>query len=411
VNEQEIDGFTPAGVSGAADVKVVSGAGAVEAHDAYVYELTADPNSGGLSGGPIASTLNVTVADRLTRNGIPGAFVTVGDPATSSFKGNTNDFGQLTFAQAGLAGPVTVTASKPGYERGAFVSFDASEVTLFLMPLPPPVPPDPGPIPPGRRSGTISGVITFGTAVGLGSPTWDLVPEPRGPHEQKRALVFTTMSSPFSGVPYVSPGGTVDFVADGRVGWAFDIPARPAAQAVIAVAGLWNDSVDPDGDGPLPVGAFYPFAMGIARGVLVGAGEDVMNVSINVDIPLDAALRIDLADPPPIDALDAPDGPNQYLARAYIDLGGEGVIVLPHFEKHFAAGRTDTIMTAMPPLAGGIGDASYTLVTGAFTGNGGSPYSVRIERGLDADAIAQPIVIGDFLGVPRAVDKAAGALG
>jgi hypothetical protein len=411
VNEQEIDGFTPAGVSGAADVKVVGAAGTIEAHDAYVYELTADPNAGGLSGGPIASTLNVTVADRLTRNGIPDAFVTVGDPAVSSFKGHTNDFGQLTFGQAGLAGPVTVTASKPGYERGAFVDFDANEVTIFLMPLPPPVPPDPGPTPPGRRSGTISGVITFGTATGLGSPTWDLVPEPRSPHEQKRALVFTTVSTPFSGTPYVSSGGIIDYENDGRIGWGFDIPARPAAQAVIAVAGLWNDSIDPDGDGPAPVGTFYPFAMGVARGVLVGAGEDVENVSINIDLPLDAALRVQLADPPPLAEPGVPDGPDQYLARAFIDLGGEGVIVLPSFEKHFAPGRTDTIMTALPQLQGVIGDASYTLVTGAFTGNGGAPDSVRIERGLDADALAHTIVVGDFLGVPRAVDPAAGQLG
>jgi hypothetical protein len=278
--------------------------------------------------------------------------------------------------------------------------------------VPPPVPPDPGPIPPGRRSGTVSGVITFGGAVGLGSPTWDLVPEPRSPHEIKRTIVFTTLTTPFSGVPYISSGGIIDYEGnDGRIGWGFEIPARPAAQAVVAVSGLWNDSVDPDGDGPRPVGVLYPFAMGVARGVLVGADEDVQNVSINIDIPLDATLRIDLADPPLVAAVGTPDSPDTYLARAYIDLGGEGVIVMPNYEKIFAAGRTGTLMTALPPLAGDLGDASYTLFAGAYTGDGGAPYSVRVERGLDADAIRQPIVIGDFLGVPHALDPASGQMG
>lgn len=410
VNEQEISGFTPAGVGGMADVKVVGAAGLVLAHDAFTYELTANPSAGGLAGEPISNTLNVTVVDRLSRNGIEGAFVTVGDPATTSFKGITDAFGHITFAQAGLHGPVSVTASKVGYERGAFVSFDASEATIFLLPVPPPVPPDPGPFPPGRQSGIIRGAILFGDVTGLGEPTWDLVPEPRSPHEHKRALVFTTVSTPFSGSPGIQPGGIIDYQGDGRIAWEFEISARPAAQAVVAVAGLWNDSVDPDGPGPQPAGVFYPFAMGVARGVLVGPAQEVTNVTVIMDIPLDASLRIELANPPPIAAPGALDGPDRYVARAYIDLGGEGVIVLPNHSRTFAAGTTSTRMTAMPPLMSSIGDASYTLITGAFTGDGGAPFSVRVQRGIDELDLAQPIVIDGFLGVPRALDPAAGML-
>ena len=68
-------------------------ASSIFSDDAFTYELTGNPSSGGLGGGPIAATINVSVVDRLSRNGIDGAFVTVGDPATATYKGLTDDFG------------------------------------------------------------------------------------------------------------------------------------------------------------------------------------------------------------------------------------------------------------------------------------------------------------------------------
>ena len=411
LNEQDLAGVTPSGVSGAADVQVVGAAGTVDAHDAFVYELAGNANSGGLGGGAIHDTLNVSVVDRLTRNGIPGAFVTVGDPATSTLKGTTDAFGHITFAQPGLVGSVTVAASMPGYERGAFVDFDAAEATVWLLPLPPEVPPDPGPFPPGRAFGLVRGQILFGDVTGLGEPTWDTVPEPRSPNEHKRALVFTTSTGVYSGGPSVSPGGVIDYTGDGAIAWDFEILARPAALAVVAVAGLYDDTIDPDGDGPQPAGVFYPFVMGVARGVLVGPGEEVTNVTVAMDIPLDTSLRVELANPPRLADPGSLDGPDRYVARAFVDLGGEGVIALPHRAQTFASGATMVKIPAMPPIMSSIGDASYTIVTGAFTGEGGAPFSVRMERGIGATELGYPIVIDGFLGIPEAVDPRPGEPG
>lgn len=397
--EQQITGYTPAGIAGTADVEVTGPGGTIGAEDAFTYLSTADPFEGGLGGGPIAGTLNVAVIDAMTSDGVEGAFVTVDDPATSTMTGLTDSFGQITFATPTFTGPVTVTAAKEGYERSSFVTFDARDVSIFLVPMPDP---DPGPLPPGRAAGTILGHILFGDATGIGTPEWDLVPAPRTANERKRAYVFTTLANPFSGNPDPGIFSVVDYVGDGRVAWEYAITARPAAVAVVAVAGLYDDTIDPDGpSGPLAPGVFYPFAMGVTRGILVGPGEAVANVDIIIDVPLDTALEIDLVSPPP---LNTPGwyGPTQYQLQAFVDLGGEGVIGLPGSRATLPTGATSGVLTGMAPLAGPISDGSYTIFAGAYAPYGSNPFSVRVVRGVDD--LSAPIVVDGFLGVPRPVD-------
>src|SRR5262249_43605693 len=148
-----------------------------------------------------------------------------------------------------------------------------------------------------------------------------------------------------------------------------------------AVAGLWDPDADPDGAGPLPKGKFTPFAIGVARNLLLGPGENMTSLSITVDIPLDSALEVDLAHAPAI-AMKAPPwlGPTDYRLNALVALGGEGVFRLP-------GGRTvgpDTrvVMTGMAPLVRGLADASYTIAAGAYTFDTTLPYSIRIVRGV-----------------------------
>ena len=92
-------------------------------------------------------------------------------------------------------GPVTVTAAAPTYQTTVFAGFDAQDITIFLSRSPTP---QPGPLPPGRDNGRIHGHVLFGETLGIGSPHWDLVPEPRTPTEVKRLYVTTTAASPFS---------------------------------------------------------------------------------------------------------------------------------------------------------------------------------------------------------------------
>jgi hypothetical protein len=410
VTPQSLTCFTPPGTAGDADVRVTTGAVVEEANRGFTYQATADPFFGGMGGGPIDGTLNIVVMDEISGNGIPDAFVSVGDPATSTLKGRTDALGQITFSTPGLVGPVTVIAAADGYESGMFVDFDARDLSMFLFKPPPPAT---GPLPPGPQVGHIFGHILFGEAVGIGSPSWDLVPEPRTPTERKRAYVTTTASTYF-GTSY-APNGWIEYEYDPDVtAWAFDVFSRPSAVAVVAIAGLYDPARDPNGTG---APGFEPFAMGVTRGVLVGPGEDVMNIDVVVNLPLDGALGVGLDQPPP---LGTPGwiGPDHMELRAFLDLGGEGAI---HMNKNglptiapdptpnifaFPPGETELLLPGMAPLTGDLADAAYGFIASACSPNPGggcrNPFSVRIARGYDD--VTLPLVIDDFLPVRRPID-------
>src|SRR5262249_8787579 len=138
LNPQELTGYTPPGEPGTVGIQIQNGADpTIEVADAFTYEATVNAAEGGFGGGPIDGTLNVTIIDDFTGNGIAMAYVVVGDPATAQFHGFADPFGQITFSGPGLGGQLTITAGHPKYESGAFVGFDARDATMFLDPLPP----------------------------------------------------------------------------------------------------------------------------------------------------------------------------------------------------------------------------------------------------------------------------------
>lgn len=414
-NEQSLSGFSPPGISGSADVLVLTGAQlSYEADNAFTYQTTADPFAGGMGGGPINGTVNVVVVNAYTDNGVDGAFVSLGDPATTAFKGFADDLGQITFSDPALVGPITTTAAAEGYETTQFVGYDARDITIKLY-----KPPEPstGPFPPGPQAGAIHGHVMFGSSTGIGSPHWNLVPEPRTPTEVKRVYVTTTASSVF-GRPY-APLAPIDYQYDPDVtAWEFSVVSRPSATAVVAVAGLYDPAQDPSGTG---VSGFEPFAMGVARGILVGPGEVVTGVDLIIDIPLDTAVRVDLDNPP---ARNSPGwvGPGYYTIKPFIDLGGEGVIALnkhglpfpPAPEPYpnvyrFDDGADSITLSAMAPLTGAIADTSYSFLVGAYTEpNDSAPFSIRIARGITD--IGYPVEVGAFMAVPRPTDPGPGGL-
>ena len=416
-NGQRLTGYTPPGIAGDADVDVLSAAGAVHVDRGYTYITTGDTFAGGFSGPPINGVLNVVIVNAWTKDGVPGAFVAVGDPNTTAYRGTTNSLGEITFSGPDLVGPVVVTAWAQDHEVGTFHCVDSQNLTIWLRsPLPPP---SGGPPPIGSDGARIRGSVMFGEATGLGSPYWNLVPEPRTPTERKRIYV-TSAAGGVTGQPQ-PPVAPIDYTGPDRLAWTYEVAARPGALAVVAIAGLYDPARDPTGQGNA---GFEPFAMGVARGVLVGPSENKTGVDIVVNIPLDAALRIQLDRAPP---LDTPGfwGPTQYRLRGGVDLGGEG---LAHFGKHglsplitpqnewmypgesvFPPGDDAITLTDVPALARSVADGSYAMHVGAYSQSGGSPYSVRIVRGiLDGSA---PISVGDFLGVPRATDPPPSGLG
>jgi hypothetical protein len=414
VGPDRLTGFTPPGSIGDADLLVSTATTVVEVDRGYTYYTTGDPFSGGLSGGPADGVLNVVVLDNRTKLAVPGAFVVVGDPATSAHQGRTDALGQITFSGDDLQGPLDVTATAEGFEVGSFHCFDARNVTFYVRAPPPPAPPEGTPGSVGTADGTIRGSVQFGTATELGSPFWSLVPEPRTPTEFKRIWVTTSSPSIFSSPR--RPVAPIDYDPDaGAVSWEFEVASRPGAYAVVALAGLYDPALDPEGNG---VSGFQPFALGVTRGVLVGPGEEVRDVDVTIDIPLDAAALVELDEQPPLDSPGWP-GPYEYLLRAWVELGSDGAIAFgrhglpivagepPPGETRFPTGADDVLLTAAPPRYSTLGDASYTFQAGAWT-NGSNPMSVRILRGVPS---LGALTIDRWLGVPRQVDPPRGGTG
>jgi hypothetical protein len=409
VSETTMTCRTPPMAAGSVPVTINYGDGAdpITVDDAYTYYDSTDPFAGGLGGGPISGTLNVTVLNSGNGAPVPDAFVIVGEDLDTPYQNLTDVRGQVTFSGPDLMGPLTIHAAKFCFEKTSVVSFDATDVTIFLVPWMDPMCGEGGPPPAGRgRNGAfIAGELIWPTDFGLGPQPWFNVPEPRE-NEEKVAYVYTTQARVNFPNPDPSLGGAIQRVLEtgdtGESGYLYRIFARPAGLAVYALAGLENRDT----------GEFIPYVMGIARNVLAGPGEDVDDVDIIMDIPLDHTLDVDITDLP----AEARTGPDRFKVEAYMDLGGEGVIV----REVVTAGRTENYdivrgrtndrpfrFWAQPALLGELADGRYRIVGGWYTGDFDSqPYTVVVRNGVRA--FDETVTLDGYLGIPQATSPAYG---
>lgn len=412
VSTERITCRTPPGPPGAVDVTVtraVDGSSQT-AEDAFEYYDTTDPFGGGLGGGPLSGTINVTVLNAGNGAPVPDAYVVVDEDLSTIHQGLTDVGGQITFSGPDLFGRHTVHAAKHCFEKTSFVLFDASDVTIFLVPWMDPMC-GMGPPPPtgrGRNGAFVSGELIWYGPNEHGPNPWLNVPNPRT-DEIKVAYVYTTQANADAPNPSPTLGGAVQRVLEtplGELGYPYRIFARPAGMAVYAIAGLENTVT----------GEFIPYVMGIARNVLAAPGEEVIDTDIYMDIPLDHYVDVRLEGLP----MRARTGPDRFKVSAYIDLGGEGVIMRetpPPPPPPAAAEPMDVVrarsiervfrFTAQPALFGALSDGRYTFQAGWFTGDfDAQPYTMRVVNGVRE--VSAPTVIGNFLGIPQPVSPAYG---
>ena len=369
--------------------------------DAYQYYDTSDPINGGLGGGPVMGSINLTAIDAMTGAPVEAAFGILGEDLTTEHQGLTDALGQLTFSGSDLVGTHTIHVVKHCYERTSVVSFDASDVTVFLIPLM-----DPAcgmgmgnpPIGRGRNAAFIEGRLVW--SHDMTGMTWDNVPAPRTGWVRV-AYVYTTVSDIGYPNPDPSLGGAhprvLETEGDG-LGYPYRILARPAGLAVYALAGVEETAT----------GRFVPYVMGVARNVLAGPGETVPGVDILMDIPLDHTLGVQTgALPPP-----ARTGPDRFRVEAYMDLGGEGLIQRVINDEEFDVVRrrhaTEPFrFVGGPALEGALSDGRYRVIAGWFTSEfDGQPYTVVVQNGVTQ--VDDVVVMPDFLGIPEATSPAFG---
>lgn len=405
VSETRITCRTPPMAAGTVDVTITDGTDSTEisAPDAYTYYDSSDPFSGGLGGGPINNAINLTVIDATTGNPVPDAYAIVGEDLGTEHQGLTDSLGQITFSGPDVMAPATIHVAKFCYEKTSVIAFDASDVTVFLVPWMDPMcgmgmpPPGGGR---GRNGAFIEGELVWQTDFGLGVQPWFNVPETR-PGWTRVAYVYTTQRALDIPNPDPASGGAIQRVLEtpeGERGYPYSIFARPAGLAVYALAGLENTAD----------GRFIPYVMGIARDVLAGPGQTITNVDIVMEIPLDHYLEVELTELP----MEARTGPDRFRLQANIDLGGEGVIARDVNDveldvlRRRDAGRAFRF-TSQPSLERQLSDGRYRVEAGWFTGDFDSqPYTVVVENGVTS--IDSTLVMGGFLGIPAPTAPASG---
>jgi hypothetical protein len=372
----------------------------------YEYAETLDAANGGLSGGAIAGTINITVlSDGGTGNVIPQTLIMVGNDPRTALHGYTNQRGSITFSKAGLVGPVTVHASAKCFERTSIVDLDATDVTLFLSPSLDPSCAAPGDLSPGAKqlASTVSGQLVFPGVQEFDINSWSIVPAPKD-GEMRVAYVYTTRAS--LDVRNPEPDGVdgeiarivEDTAVTGTHGYVYRISARPGGLAVYALAGIERNDDH----------TFTPYVMGIAHNVVTSPGQENHDVDLSMTITLDRELDVTLS------GLSQPsaDGPNEYRARAYVDLGGEGLIVRDVNGVSFdtlinhSAGAPFRFI-GQPAFVEGLANASYYVIAGFYTPDTDIPFTSQKRTGVRQSDT--PLAFTNFLGIPNATAPALGA--
>lgn len=301
---------TPRGELGVADVVVERLAQKDDLPGGFAYF---DPRSisGGLSGGPLVGTLNVTVLD--STQGfygapVPQATVMLGvDPATP-FQGTTDARGQITFSDPALVKAQTVTAFLKGYETATVTNVNAENLTVFIARTGGGEG-NPGTPPPGPPASVISGRVS-----GLKAPRI-LVSG-----ETLEARVFVTNTSlfqgpPLGGLPNKSQEKWKVVKEDGE----YLVYTGAGLRAVYAILGIANQGAN----------SFTPFAMGIRRGITTSPDQPATGQDIIIDQHLDVTVPIT------IDGALTQAGPmglegQNNSVYAWLDLGAEGFVPNPN---------------------------------------------------------------------------------
>jgi hypothetical protein len=406
VSETRITCRTPTAIPSTVDVTVTHAADAstTTAIGAFTYYETADPFSGGLGGGPINGSINLTAINAFTGDPVPGAFAIVGEDLATENQGLTSVTGQITFSGPELIGTQTIHVAKHCFERTSVIAFDAQDVTVFLVPWMDPMcgMGNPGGGGRGRNGSFVEGELIWRGPNEFGPNPWANIPEPRTGWN-RIAYVFTTQSGVGRPNPAPETGGTnrvlERIVPTSEKGYPYRIFARPAGLAVYALAGLENPAL----------GQFIPYVMGVGRNVLAGPGETVSNVDVIMDIPLDHNIEATLGARP----MPATGGPDTFRLEATLDLGGEGVIVraFDRFNFDVIRRRDDSRalrFVAEPALRGTLVDGRFRITAGWYTGQYDQyPYTTLVQTGVTA--VDEVVALPAFMGIPDTISPAPGA--
>jgi hypothetical protein len=368
-----------------------SGSEPIEVADAFSYVVSDDGYRSGLSGDPLDGQVQVLALDASSGLAIPAATVLAGEDADTVLSARTDSFGTALIASSELGSAVTITVAKKCFQPQTFVDVAVSKVTVFLEPELSPSCGDPGTIPVGGgapgKGASVTGQLVWPYDGELRMHGFANVPAPVSSDVYQVAYVFRLGSKPTDRFSLPSATAAITPDSSGESGYDFYLATSPGNFTVYALAGLEDRSRSPY--------VFTPYALGLTRGVAVGANQTAPDVVIQVDLPLDHTLKVDATGPHA-----TARGPDRIDAKLAIEVGSEGYVLLPNGVQSSllpSAGTFDFV--GIPPLTGSLTGTRYVVTAVAATGDAeGTP---RSALGLFATTTdVAPVGVGDFLEVP-----------
>lgn len=400
---QELDCDTPPGTPGAKRVRVVTRTGSADVLDAFVYGDSDNGFRGGLAGGALSGRLHVVVLNSSTGRALGGATVILGSDITGNSVKTADGNGVIDLQDTSLNQKVTVTVAARCFMPTTFVDVPVDSVTAYLDPVLSPdcIPPGGGGIPGVGLGGgssasgaSIQGELVWPGRIEFKRAPWDVPRVQASPVEggstdiRRVAYVFPLAQGPSQTfrLPSKSQGITEDDV--GLVGYKFKTNASVGNLTLYALAGIENRTVSP----PL----FTAYTLGIVSGVGTEASSVTKDVYIQMNVPLDHAIVLDVKGPTPTSR-----GPDRVEANIGIRVGTFGYVVLPiGTESSLLPTTAPLSFVGLPPLVNGLTGAEYVTTTSAFTGDSRSPPR-SVLGSIATTTPAQPIRQDGFVEVPQ----------
>lgn len=366
--------------------------------DGYLYGNSDNGFRGGLSGQPLTDQLTVLAFDDFEGAALPGVSVLVGSSVETGVVKRTDENGVVTFS--GDFGPkVTVTLAARCLQPVTFFDVPVDHVTAYIKPVLSPHCGDFGELPPGGGTfglgAGISGEVVWEPDGELKRRGWTNVPAPVG-EEQEVAYVLRLSDRADVPLELPSTSSAITPTAEGGLGYSFYETTRPGNFTLYALAGLEDRSQSPP--------RFTAYSMGLLRGVAVKPGKTAEDVYIQIDVPLDHGLTLDLNPPQQTSR-----GPDRARASVAIQIEDQGYALLPNgiSEKRLPGASTFSFV-GVPPLVGTLAGTRYVLGARAVTGDGGAP-PLSVIGSFWATSTAQPLNLGGFVPLPVLVSPAKGS--
>lgn len=395
----ELTCTTPPGEAGAKVLSVIDAEGQREdVLDGFLYGNSDNGFRGGLSGQPIANSEQLTIVaiDDYAGRALPGVSVLIGESVESGQVKQTDKNGVVTFS-GDLGTKQTITLAAKCLQPITFFDVTVDHLTAYLEPVLSPDCGDLGELPPGGGTpgfgSSIKGEVVWEPDGELKRRGWTNVPPPASATESEVAYVFRLSDRADEALRLPSPSSAITPQAEGGLGYSFYQTTSPGNFTLYALAGIEDRSKSPP--------RFTAYAMGLLRGVAVKPGSTSDDVFIEIDVPLDHGLTLNLEPPQP-----GPRGPDRVRASVAIQIEDQGFALLPNgVAERNLPGADSFSFVGVPPLVGTLAGTKYVLGARAVTGAAGAPPRSVIGS-FSAVSTAQPLDLGGFVPLPVLVAPA-----